>query len=165
MLGHPPLSAGDADPGDRVRDGHGHGAVLDFMPPRDQVSDLVRLVVGRSGRVRMRTDLALRFDYGSVVPWVSRDDDGALRAIAGPDMVVLRTTARLHGEGLRTVGEFDVAAGETVAFVLEYVPSHLPTAGADRRHGGTGRDREVSGRNGRAAARRRANGRMPCSAR
>ncbi len=100
--------------------------VVDFMPPRDQVSDLVRLVIGRSGRVRMRTDLALRFEYGSVVPWVSRDCDGVLRAIAGPDMVVLRTTAQLHGEGLRTVGEFDVAAGESVAFVLEHAPSHLP---------------------------------------
>ncbi|MFL5332088.1 MAG: glycoside hydrolase family 15 protein [Geminicoccaceae bacterium] len=101
--------------------------VIDFMPPRDHVSDLVRLVVGRSGRLQMRTELVLRFDYGSVVPWVSRSEDGALCAIAGPDMVVLRTSAPVRGEGMRTVGEFDVAAGETLAFTLEHSPSHLPT--------------------------------------
>jgi len=104
------------------------GAVtlVDFMPPRDTVSDLVRLVIGRSGHVAMRTELVLRFDYGSTVPWVTRMDDGALRAVAGPDMVVMRTTAPLRGEGLRTVGEFTVAAGETVAFSLTHAPSHLP---------------------------------------
>ena len=101
-------------------------ALIDFMPPRDGASDLVRMVVGRRGRVTMRTELVLRFDYGAIVPWVTRMDDGALRAIAGPDMVVLRTDAPLHGEGLTTVGEFTVAAGETASFVLTYTPSHHP---------------------------------------
>ena len=102
------------------------GAVtlIDFMPPRDRTSDLVRLVVGRRGRVTMRTDLVVRFDYGSIVPWVSRMDDASLRAIAGPDMVVLHTAVPLVGEGLTTVGEFTVAEGETVSFVLAYGPSH-----------------------------------------
>jgi GH15 family glucan-1,4-alpha-glucosidase len=99
-------------------------AVIDFMPPRTSVSDLVRVVVGRRGRVAMRTELVLRFDYGSAVPWVSRLDDGALRAIAGPDMTILRTPAPLRGEGLTTRGEFAVAEGETVPFVLTYAPSH-----------------------------------------
>ena len=99
--------------------------VTDFMPPRDGVSDLVRIVTGRRGRVRMRTELVLRFDYGSVVPWVSRLEDGALRAIAGPDMVVLCTSVALHGEDLKTVGEFTVAAGESATFVLAYGASHL----------------------------------------
>ena len=100
--------------------------LIDFMPPRDGASDLVRLVVGRHGRVAMRTELVVRFDYGSIVPWVSRMDDGSLRAIAGPDMVVLYTSVPLRGEGLTTAGDFSVAAGETASFVLAYGPSHLP---------------------------------------
>lgn len=99
--------------------------VIDFMPPRDGEVDLVRIVKGKRGRVAMRTELILRFDYGSTVPWVSRLEDGALRAIAGPDMVVLRTSVPLHGEGLTTVGEFSIAEGETISFVLAYTRSHL----------------------------------------
>jgi len=100
--------------------------VVDFMPLRGTASDLLRLVVGRRGRVEMRTELILRFDYGSAVPWVSRTSDGALRAIAGPDMVVLRTDVELHGAGLTTVGTFMVAAGERRSFSLTYAPSHGP---------------------------------------
>lgn len=106
-----------------------NGAItlIDFMPLHGVDSNLVRLVVGRQGRSVMRTELALRFDYGSAVPWVTRLEDGTgLRAVAGPDMVVLRTPVALHGEGLKTVGEFTVAAGEVVPFVLSYGPSHLP---------------------------------------
>ncbi|HEX6010881.1 MAG TPA: glycoside hydrolase family 15 protein [Geminicoccaceae bacterium] len=110
--------------------GTGTVAVIDFMPPRTSVSDLVRIVVGRRGRVAMRTELVLRFDYGSAVPWVSRLEDGALRAIAGPDMTVLRTPAPLRGEGLTTRGEFTVAEGETVPFTLTYAPSHQAAPGA-----------------------------------
>ncbi len=105
------------------------GAVtlIDFMPLRGVASDLVRLAVGRRGQVMMRTELVLRFDYGSAVPWVTRLEDGTgLRAVAGPDMVVLRTPAPLRGENLKTVGEFTISAGEVVSFVLTYGPSHLP---------------------------------------
>src|SRR5215208_4021941 len=103
------------------------GAVtlVDFMPPRDNRSDIVRIVIGRRGRVAMRMELVLRFDYGSLVPWVSRMDDGTLRAIAGPDMVTLQSEVDTKGEGLTTTSEFSVQAGETVAFVLTYSPSHL----------------------------------------
>ena len=100
--------------------------LIDFMPPRGRNSDIVRLVRGDRGRVKMRTEIILRFDYGSTVPWVSRLDDGALRAIAGPDMVTLRTAVALHGRDLTTVGEFEVTEGETVSFVLTHAPSHLP---------------------------------------
>ncbi len=101
--------------------------LVDFMPPRGAASDLVRLVVGRRGRVTLRTELVIRFDYGSVIPWVTHLEDGSgLRAVGGPDMVVLHTPMPLHGEGLRTVGEFVVAAGETVPLVLTYSSSHLP---------------------------------------
>src|SRR4051794_1134453 len=58
-------------------DGAGAVTVIDLMPPRGRASDLIRIVVGRRGRVAMRTELVLRFDYGSIVPWVSRLEDGA----------------------------------------------------------------------------------------
>lgn len=104
------------------------GAVTltDFMPRRRDTSSIVRLVNGERGRVAMCTEMVLRFGYGCVVPWVTRQPDGAIRAIAGPDMAVLRTPVKLHGENLRTVGEFAVTAGECVPFVLSYSPSHLP---------------------------------------
>jgi GH15 family glucan-1,4-alpha-glucosidase len=109
----------------RIDAGDAAVTVIDFMPPRGKNSDIVRLVRGDRGRMRMRTELVLRFDYGRTVPWVTRLSDGGLRAIAGPDMVVLHTTAEVHGEGLKTVGEFDVAAGQTVSFVLTHGASHL----------------------------------------
>jgi GH15 family glucan-1,4-alpha-glucosidase len=104
----------------------GSVVVVDFMPPGGRHSDLVRLVVGQRGTVRMRAELILRFGYGAIVPWVTRLDDGGLRAIAGPDMVVLRTDAPLRGKELTTESEFAVSAGETVSFVLTWGQSHLP---------------------------------------
>jgi GH15 family glucan-1,4-alpha-glucosidase len=102
------------------------GAVrlIDFMPVRNSSSDLVRIVVALRGRVRMRMELVLRFNYGSSVPWVSRLPDGSLRAVAGPAMAVLRTGAPLRGEGLTTTSRFTVEAGATMPFVLTYGPSH-----------------------------------------
>jgi GH15 family glucan-1,4-alpha-glucosidase len=104
----------------------GRVAVVDFMPQRSSTSDLVRIVRGIEGRVAMRTELTIRFAYGSVIPWVtqSHDQPTELRAIAGPDMLTVRTTVPLRGENAHTVGEFEVAAGETVAFVMSYSPSH-----------------------------------------
>src|SRR5690242_7712644 len=103
--------------------------LIDFMPPRGIASDVVRIVRGRRGKVAMRTELVLRFDYGTNVPWVSRTEDGALRAIAGPDMTILRTPVAIRGEDLKTVGEFTVSAGQSVPFVLTYSPSHEPMPG------------------------------------
>jgi GH15 family glucan-1,4-alpha-glucosidase len=104
------------------------GAVLliDFMPPRSGHSNLVRIVVGKRGRIPMRTELAVRFGYGATVPWVHRQEDGTLRAIAGPDQVVLRTPVPLQGKDLTTVGEFSVSEGDVIPFTLTYAPSHLP---------------------------------------
>jgi GH15 family glucan-1,4-alpha-glucosidase len=108
----------------------GAATVIDFMPLRGAQSDLVRLVVGRRGRVAMRTELILRFDYGTTVPWVTQSADGTsgsvLRAIAGPDMVVVRSDVPLRGERMTTVGDFTIAEGETVAFVMTHAASHLP---------------------------------------
>ena len=108
----------------------GSALLIDFMPVRDQVSDLVRLVVGRAGRVALRSELVLRFDYGTTVPWVSRAADGSLQAIAGPDMVILRSTVPEHGEALTTVGEFVLDEGATASFTLTHVASHLPAPAA-----------------------------------
>jgi GH15 family glucan-1,4-alpha-glucosidase len=100
----------------------GLAAIIDFMPPADG-ADLVRIVVGRSGRVAFHTELVMRFNYGATVPWVDRLDDGTYSAIAGPERLVLRTAAMLYGEDLKTVGEFTVEAGQSIPFVLSYGPS------------------------------------------
>jgi GH15 family glucan-1,4-alpha-glucosidase len=99
--------------------------VTDFMPPRGEASHLVRLVEGVSGEVAMRMELAVRFDYGATTPWVVRDEDGTLRGLAGPDLVVLRTPVTVVGQDMMSVAEFTVAAGEVAPFVLSYGPSHL----------------------------------------
>ncbi len=97
--------------------------LVDLMPIRGEAPDVVRVVEGVSGRVAMSMDLVIRFDYGAAVPWVRRID-GALRAIAGPDAVELRTPVETRGEGLATVASFDVTAGDRVPFVLTWHPSH-----------------------------------------
>jgi GH15 family glucan-1,4-alpha-glucosidase len=104
----------------------GAAILVDFMPFGVDHSEIVRLVHGTRGRLRMRTELILRFGYGAIVPWVTRVENGALRAIAGPDMVVLRTPVHLKGKGMTTVGEFIVSRGETVPLVLTYARSHRP---------------------------------------
>jgi GH15 family glucan-1,4-alpha-glucosidase len=100
------------------------GAVrlVDFMPPRETKPDLVRIVEGVRGRVEMRMELVIRFDYGSIVPWV-RNLDGTLCAVAGPDAVLLRTPVEHEGRDLRTVASFTVAEGDRVPFVLRWFPS------------------------------------------
>src|SRR5688572_24916658 len=87
--------------------------VLDFMPVRDGASDLVRIVTGESGEASLRSELVLRFDYGSVVPWVESPGDGTLHAVAGPHKVLCRSSVPRRGEGLTTVSEFKLAAGQT----------------------------------------------------
>jgi GH15 family glucan-1,4-alpha-glucosidase len=104
----------------------GSATLVDFMPPRGSNSDIVRLVRGDRGRVRFHTELVLRFDYGRTVPWVNRLSDGTYRAIAGPDMVVVDTPVPLHGKDLTTIGEFEVADGDTVPFVLTHGSSYFP---------------------------------------
>jgi GH15 family glucan-1,4-alpha-glucosidase len=98
--------------------------VTDFMPIRGKAPDVVRIVEGLRGRVPMRSELVIRFDYGSFVPWVRRAADG-IRAVAGPDSLQLHTTAETHGENLKTVSEFAVAEGQRVPFVLTWEHSYL----------------------------------------
>ncbi len=112
---------------------NGEVCLTDFMPPRIQEtggrhSDVIRIVSGLSGKVKMRMELALRFDYGLTVPWVTRHDQ-ELRAVAGPNMAVLRSEcvkgdpAEFHGEGMTTASEFTLRAGDTVCFTLTYASS------------------------------------------
>jgi GH15 family glucan-1,4-alpha-glucosidase len=109
----------------------GEVSLIDFMPPRERHSHVVRIVRGFRGRVAMQMDLAIRFDYGRTIPWVTSTDH-ELRAIAGEDMVTLRTKVRLRGEGMTTRGDFTVRKGETVSFTLtnssslEKIPPELP---------------------------------------
>lgn len=97
--------------------------VIDFMPPRGEAADIVRIVEGISGRVTVEMALKIRFDYGSITPWV-RYNDGQLAAMAGPDAVWLETPVPLTGDDHGTAATFEVAAGDRVPFVLTYKPSH-----------------------------------------
>jgi GH15 family glucan-1,4-alpha-glucosidase len=110
----------------RFETANGIVALIDFMPPRGNASDVVRLVRGVAGKVKLRMQLVIRFGFGTDIPWVKRTEDGALLAICGPDMTVLHTPVETRGEDLTTVADFWVGEGETVPFVLTYGPSHLP---------------------------------------
>ena len=99
--------------------------VHDFMPPRGEAPDIVRIVEGVSGSVPMSSALRMRFDYGSVTPWV-RKIDGRLAGIAGPNAVWLDTPVELVGRDRTTYSEFTVNAGDRVPFVLTWHESHLP---------------------------------------
>jgi GH15 family glucan-1,4-alpha-glucosidase len=102
-------------------------AVLDFMPIRSGLPDVVRIVVGRRGQVQMRMDLVIRFDYGSVIPWVRRVP-GGISAVGGPDSLLLQTPVSLRGEDFHTISDFVVDEGERVPFDLTWFPSHQPPA-------------------------------------
>jgi GH15 family glucan-1,4-alpha-glucosidase len=106
------------------------GAVrlIDCMPPRSTTPIVIRLIVGRRGQVRLRMQLTIRFDYGSIIPWVRRVA-GGIRAVAGPDTLILKTAVDLHSENFRTEAEFTVSEGQRVPFVLMWHPSHEPEPG------------------------------------
>jgi len=100
--------------------------VIDCMPLSSERWDVVRIVKGLRGHVPMRMELVIRFDYGSVVPWVRRVDD-TLLAIAGPDSLELRTNVEIHGRDMKTMANFVVREGESRFFTLNYRPSHEPS--------------------------------------
>ena len=108
------------------RTASGAVCLTDFMARREGACDIIRLVRGLQGDVAMRMELIARFDYGSIVPWVSQQDDGRLRFIAGPDRLLLDTNVATRGEGFRTLAEFAVSAGQEVSFVLNWSPSFTP---------------------------------------
>ncbi|MGA9671947.1 MAG: glycoside hydrolase family 15 protein, partial [Terracidiphilus sp.] len=93
--------------------------LIDFMPLRQKDSHIVRIVQGIRGKVAVRMEMALRFDYGRTVPWVTRIK-GGIRAVAGPNLAALRASVPMHGENLKTVADFTVSRGESVSFSLTY---------------------------------------------
>jgi GH15 family glucan-1,4-alpha-glucosidase len=102
----------------------GKARVIDFMPPRGRAPDIVRIVEGISGEVDMSSELVIRFDYGSTIPWVRRIDGDDRVAIAGPDALCFRTAVEHRGENMRTLADFTVRAGERVPFTLTWFPSN-----------------------------------------
>lgn len=102
----------------------GVATLIDFMPPREVNSHVCRLLICESGSIDLHAELILRFGYGAIVPWVTRIGDNTLRAVAGPDMAVLHSSRPFHGEGLKTVGDFTLKAGEKVSLSLTYELSH-----------------------------------------
>ena len=108
----------------------GRVRVIDFMPPRGHAPDIVRIVEGLHGRVPMRSELVVRFDYGRIVPWVRRVNGGDRLIVAGPDALYLRTPAEVHGEEMTTVSEFFLEPGQRFSFVLTWFPSHEPPPAA-----------------------------------
>ena len=101
----------------------GSAKLIDCMMSRQEMPELLRVVVGTRGQVRMKLELVIRFDYGSVVPWVRRIGNG-ISAIAGPDMLRLRADVPLHSKNMKTAAEFTVAEGQKVAFDLSWYPSN-----------------------------------------
>jgi GH15 family glucan-1,4-alpha-glucosidase len=101
----------------------GVARAIEFMPPRGNTPDIVRIVEGLDGVVSMRSELVIRFDFGQIVPWVRRVDDARL-AIAGPDGLCFRTPVPVRGEHFTTVSDFTVEPGQRIPFVLTWFPSH-----------------------------------------
>lgn len=110
----------------RFETADGTVVLTDCMGRRDGHADVVRLVRGESGLVALRMDLAIRAEYGVIVPWVSRSADGRVTAVAGPDRLTLASAVEVRGENLRTVADFSVAEGEEVSFVLTWSASYKP---------------------------------------
>jgi GH15 family glucan-1,4-alpha-glucosidase len=104
--------------------------LIDFMPVRQRTSHIVRIVEGIRGNIPVRMELALRFDYGRTVPWVvkiknAKGDSGeGIRAVAGPNLALLRASVPLHGENLKTVADFTTSRGSRATFTLAYGVSH-----------------------------------------
>ena len=135
------------------------------MPPADGVADLVRVVFGSSGQVTFQTELVVRFDYGSTVPWVTRMADNTIEAIAGPERLVLRTPATLHGEDLKTVGEFVVGAGQSVPFCPVLWTLICKSTRADRSPRGIGAHGSILAQMGAIVVQKLGHGRTPSSGR
>lgn len=104
----------------------GVARVVDFMPFAGDQVGVTRIVEGIEGRVDFEAVLTIRFDYGNAMPWVTRVDDRTMTAVAGPDMLVVRSPVAVEGEGMHSVARFAVSEGDSIPFVMAWGPSHLP---------------------------------------
>ncbi len=111
----------------------GRVRIVDFMPIRSEAVDLVRIVEGLEGTVPMRMELEVRFDYGSIVPWV-RAIRGGVKAIAGPDTLYCLADVPLRGEGLATVADFELTAGKSAAFEIIWADTYGRVPGPEGPH-------------------------------
>jgi GH15 family glucan-1,4-alpha-glucosidase len=109
-----------------VETDEGEASIIDFMPIRGKTPDVVRIVVGRRGTVAMRMELVIRFDYGSIIPWVRRRGEG-IKAIAGPEALRFDAGVPIVNTNFTTRADFTVSPGQRVPFVLTWYPSHLPS--------------------------------------
>ncbi len=100
--------------------------LVDCMDRRGNYQDVIRLVRGVRGRVPMEIEFIIRFDFGQVIPWVSRLDDTRMQAVAGPDRLILATSVPLRGEDMTTRGDFEVSEGQEIPFVLTWSHSFVP---------------------------------------
>jgi GH15 family glucan-1,4-alpha-glucosidase len=107
-----------------IETSEGKAVIIDFMPTKIRGSHIVRLVRGLSGKLTLRTELIIRFDYGSFVPWLTRAEDTSLHAVAGPNRVVLQSNVKLQPCGLSHIAQFSVTEGETLDFTLSYAASY-----------------------------------------
>ena len=108
----------------------GVATLIDFMPLADGSSTVMRIVVGVRGHVEFETDFVVRFGYGHTVPWVTSEDGGVTYAVAGPDLLVLRTPVHLTGEDMHSTGTFMVMEGDRVPFAVTYGTSYGPRPGS-----------------------------------
>src|SRR5581483_1919361 len=100
--------------------------VTDCMDRRGEHKDVIGIVKCIRGRVTMRMELVIRFDYGTVIPWVTRMEDGRLRAVAGPDQIIISAPVEIRGEDFKTLASFEVAEGQTLAFSITWASSYSP---------------------------------------
>ncbi len=133
----------------RFETDQGAVVLVDFMPVRSELPVLVRIVRGLRGSVAMHAQFVLRYDYGHIVPWVRRCP-GGLRAVGGPDAVLLQTDVKLHGKDFTTVADFTVAQGQEVRFTLSWYPAHRDPPPAPDADALLRADRSLVARVGRA---------------
>ena len=123
----------------------GVARVIDFMPAHGPDRSIVRIVEGVSGHVRMETELVIRFDYGVTIPWVNRIDSKTITAIAGPNLLCVRTPIALHGENMHSAARFTIHKGERSSFCPQLPRVALPSARRDRCRYRAGADGKILG--------------------
>ncbi|GAC1547955.1 MAG: glycoside hydrolase family 15 protein [Vulcanimicrobiaceae bacterium] len=101
----------------------GQLTLTDFMVLDGAHRRIVRMVRCDAGRVAVHMEYVVRFDYGSIVPWVRRTERGLL-AVAGPDALLLAGDIETEARGLASVADFELGANECATFELTYFASH-----------------------------------------
>jgi GH15 family glucan-1,4-alpha-glucosidase len=105
--------------------------IVDCMPPRQTDPNVVRIVEGVRGTVSMDLDLIVKFDYGSIAPWI-QTQNGGQHLIAGPDALWFQPGVPVHVEQRALRAQFTVHERERIPFLLVWHASNVPApAGID----------------------------------